>query len=118
MMKRQAERMADTFGMETVEQLLSKVERESGADNCIVCGQVSVTMSPSSSLSCHVSGGQESMLPLQETEILQQRMSAIPLAISQACLQQTMNIGIRIFYDGNKVHISSTQNHTNIRDMQ
>ena len=98
MMKRQAERMADTFGMDTVEQLLSKVESGAGADNCIVCGQVSVTMSPSlipsssSFISCHVSGGQESMLPLQETEILQQRMSAIPLAISQACLQQAMNI--------------------------
>lgn len=47
MMKRQAERMADTFGMDTVEQLLSKVESGAGGDNCIVCGQVSVTMSPS-----------------------------------------------------------------------
>ena len=41
MMKKQAERMADTFGMETVEQLLNKVEARAGTgDNCIVCGQV------------------------------------------------------------------------------
>jgi len=39
LMKKQAERMADTFGMETVEQLLQKVETGTGTgDNCVVCG--------------------------------------------------------------------------------
>ena len=39
LMKKQAERMADTFGMETVEQLLQKVETGTGSgDNCVVCG--------------------------------------------------------------------------------
>ena len=38
-MRKQAERMADTFGLDTLEQLLAKVERsEGGKDSCVVCG--------------------------------------------------------------------------------
>ena len=40
-MKKQAERMADTFGIDTVEKLLNKVEAGPGTgDTCVVCGQV------------------------------------------------------------------------------
>ena len=35
--------MADTFGMETVEQLLHKVEAKGkSGDTCVVCGKVSI----------------------------------------------------------------------------
>ena len=38
-MRKQAERMADTFGLDTMEQLLAKVElREGGGNRCVVCG--------------------------------------------------------------------------------
>ena len=38
-MRKQAERMADTFGLDTMEQLLAKVERRGGEQEmCVVCG--------------------------------------------------------------------------------
>ena len=38
-MRKQAERMVDTFGLDTMEQLLAKVERsEGGRERCVVCG--------------------------------------------------------------------------------
>ena len=41
LMKRQAMRMADTFGLDTLEQLLEKVEKSGSKsqDSCVVCGQ-------------------------------------------------------------------------------
>ena len=40
LMRRQAERISETFGMDTVEQLLAKAEAKTGTeDNCVVCGK-------------------------------------------------------------------------------
>ena len=41
LMRRQAARMADTFSLDTMEQLVAKVERsgERRAESCVVCGK-------------------------------------------------------------------------------
>ena len=40
LMRKQAERITETFGMDTVEQLLAKAEARTGTeDNCVVCGK-------------------------------------------------------------------------------
>ena len=40
LMRRQAERITETFGMDTVEQLLAKAEAKTGTeDSCVVCGK-------------------------------------------------------------------------------